>query len=189
MCLLGATAGIYDLRLSCMSSPIVIASANGHQFTGARRRGDGDSSSSTFGRETCVERAFSMMTAGADVLDALVAGVTIVELDPADTSVGYGALPNADGVIELDACCMHGPRRRAAGVAALAGVATATAVARRLMEETNHHLLVGAGAQAFARRCGFDIEPDLTSERSRALWMEWKRRLGPPCGGGRAAVR
>ena len=147
-----------------MSSPIVIASANGHQFTNG-------------GDQTCVERAFALMTAGADVLDALVAGVTIVELDPADSSVGAGALPNADGIVELDACCMHGPRRRAGGVAGLAGVATATSVARRVMDETSHHLLVGAGAQAFARRCGFDVAPDLNSPRSRALWMEWKRRL------------
>ena len=61
------------------------------------------------------------MTAGGDVLDALIAGVNIVELDPADTSVGYGGLPNADGVVQLDACCMHGPRKRAGGVAASRG--------------------------------------------------------------------
>jgi len=78
--------------------PIVIASANGHQF----RNG---------GTETCVERAFRLMTDGADVLDAIVEGVTIVELDPGETSVGLGSLPNADGVLELDACCMHGSRR------------------------------------------------------------------------------
>jgi len=145
-------------------NPIIVASANGHQHTNG-------------GPETCVERAFSLMTAGVDVLDAIVAGVTIVELDPADTSVGYGALPNAEGVVELDACCMHGSRRRAAGVAALTGVATATAVAKRLMEETNHHLLAGDGAQRFARRCGFRVEADLTTGKSRALWAEWKRRL------------
>src|SRR4030095_15667131 len=86
--------------------PIVIASANGHQF----RNG---------GPETCVERAFRLITEGADVLDAIVEGVTIVELDPGETSVGLGSLPNADGVLELDACCMHGPRRRAGGVAAV----------------------------------------------------------------------
>ena len=160
-----------------MSSLIVIASANGHQLSSAAgRRGDGAPGASPAG-ETCVERAFSMMTSGADVLEALVAGVTIVELDPADTSVGYGALPNADGIVELDACVMHGPRRRAAGVAALTGVATAAAVAARLMEETNHHLLVGAGAVAFARRCGFDVRQDLNTSKSRALWMEWTRRL------------
>ncbi len=147
-----------------MSRPLVIASANGHQFTNG-------------GRDTCVERAFAMLAAGADVVDALVAGVTIVELDPDDTSVGYGGLPNADGVVELDACCMHGPRRRAAGVAGLEGIATAAAVARCVMNETPHHLLVGPGAQAFARRRGFPVRPDLTTEKSRALWAEWKRRL------------
>ena len=67
-----------------------------------------------------------MTDGGADdPLDALVEGVTIVELDPDETSVGFGSLPNADGVVQLDACCMHGPRRRAGGVAALEGVATA----------------------------------------------------------------
>ena len=142
--------------------PIVIASANGHQF----RNG---------GTETCVERAFRLMTEGADVLDAIVEGVTIVELDPGETSVGLGSLPNADGVLELDASCMHGPRRRAGGVAALQGVATAAAVARRVLLDTPHHLLAGAGALAFARSCGFDTH-DLTTPQSRALWVEWKRR-------------
>src|SRR5688572_712813 len=142
--------------------PIVIASANGHQF----RNG---------GTETCVERAFRLISEGADVLDAVVEGVTIVELDPGETSVGLGSLPNADGVLELDASCMHGPRRRAGGVAALQGVATAAAVARRVLLDTPHHLLAGAGALAFARSCGFDTH-DLMTPQSRALWVEWKRR-------------
>jgi N4-(beta-N-acetylglucosaminyl)-L-asparaginase len=144
--------------------PVVIASANGHEF----RNG---------GTETCVERSFRLMTEGADVLEALVEGVTIVELDPGDTSVGFGSLPNADGVVELDACVMHGPRRRAAGVAALQGVATAAAVAKQLMDVTNHHLLVGHGAQEFARLQGFDIVDDLTSARSSAIWRDWQRRV------------
>ena len=143
--------------------PIVIASANGHQY----RNG---------GNDTCVELAFRLMTEGADVLDAVVAGVTIVELDPDETSVGVGGLPNADGVLELDACCVHGPRRRAGGVAALQGVATAAAVARRVLLDTPHHLLAGAGAQQFARACGFEIR-DLATPNSRALWDEWKRRV------------
>jgi N4-(beta-N-acetylglucosaminyl)-L-asparaginase len=132
--------------------PIVIASANGHQF----RNG---------GPETCVERAFRLITEGADVLDAIVEGVTIVELDPGETSVGLGSLPNADGVLELDACCMHGPRRRAGGVAALQGVATTAAVARRVLLDTPHHLLAGFEAR------------DLMTPTSRAIWHEWKRRL------------
>ena len=153
--------------------PIVIASANGHQF----RNG---------GTETCVERAFRLMSDGADVLDAIVAGVTIVELDPGETSVGLGSLPNAEGVLELDACCMHGPRRRAGGVAALQGIATAAEVARRVLLDTPHHLLAGAGAQQFARACGFEMR-DLTTPDSRALWQEWKRRVDARLGGRSAA--
>ena len=144
-------------------APVVIASANGHQY----RNG---------GPDTCVERAFALIAGGADVLDALVAGVTIVELDPLDNSVGYGGLPNADGVVQLDACCMHGPAKRAGGVAALEGVATAAAVAQKVMEETGHHLIAGQGAQDFARAMGFEIAADLNSDASRAAWREWKRR-------------
>ena len=143
--------------------PIVIASANGHQY----RNG---------GAETCVERAFRLMTEGADPLDAVIEGVTIVELDPDETSVGVGGLPNAEGIVELDASCMHGPRRRAGGVAALRGVAEAAAVARRVMCDTPHHLIAGEGALEFARASGF-AERDLLSPRSRDLWAEWKRRV------------
>ena len=143
--------------------PIVIASANGHQFSNG-------------GAETCVERAFRLMTHDVDVLDAIVEGVTIVELDPGETSVGLGSLPNADGILELDACCMHGPRRRAGGIAALQGVATAAAVARRVLLDTPHHLLAGDGALRFARACGFETH-DLMTPKSHALWQEWKRRV------------
>lgn len=146
--------------------PVVIASGNGHLF----RNG---------GKLTCVENAFAQMTAGTDVLDALIAGVNIVELDPEDTSVGFGGLPNAEGVVQLDASCMHGPLRRAGAVAALEGVRTPSKVARAVMQQTDHHLLVGVGAQVFARQLGFTIEDDLNTERSRALWLEWKRRVDP----------
>jgi len=148
--------------------PVVISSANGNKFKNG-------------GAQTCVEKAFSMMTSGADVdvLSALIAGVTIVELDPEDTSVGYGGLPNADGVVQLDACCMHGPKKRAGGVAAIEGVKTAAQVAYKVMQETDHHLIVGKGAQDFARSMGFEILPDLNTERSRKAWLEWKRRTDP----------
>jgi len=113
------------------------------------------------------------------VLDAILAGVTILELDPAEDSVGFGGLPNGDGVVQLDACVMHGPKKRAGGVAALEGVRTPSLVAKAVMENTDHHLLVGAGAQAFARQMGFTIENDLNTERSRTKWLEWKRRIDP----------
>jgi N4-(beta-N-acetylglucosaminyl)-L-asparaginase len=80
------------------AKPVVISSANGNKFKNG-------------GDMTCVQKAFTMMTSGnADVVDALIAGVNIVELDPLDDSVGYGGLPNADGVVQLDSCCMHGPK-------------------------------------------------------------------------------
>ena len=148
------------------AAPVVIASANGHRYTNG-------------GTETCVETAFRLLTSGADVLDALVAGVNVVELDPEDASVGYGGRPNADGVVQLDACCMHGPKRRAGGVAALEGVRTPSRVAQAVADLTDHHLLVGAGAQRFARQLGFSIEDDLNTDRSRRMWLEWKRRTDP----------
>ncbi len=146
--------------------PIVISSGNGNRFKNG-------------GNATCVEEAFRRLTSGSDVLDALIAGVNIVELDPEDTSVGFGGLPNADGVVQLDACCMHGPKRRAGGVAALEGVRTPSLVAKAVMDHTDHHLLVGSGAQTFARNMGFTIENDLNTPRSRQLWLEWKRRTDP----------
>ena len=146
--------------------PVVIASRNGHVYKNG-------------GDVTCVELAFRMMTEGKDVLDSLIAGVNIVELDPGDTSVGYGGLPNADGVVQLDASCMHGPKKRAGAVASLEGVRTPALVAKKVMDSTDHHLLVGKGAQIFARQMGFNIEDDLNTPRSRELWLEWKRRIDP----------
>jgi N4-(beta-N-acetylglucosaminyl)-L-asparaginase len=126
-----------------------------------------------------VEEAFRRMAAGEDVLDALVAGVTICELDPEDDSVGYGGVPNAEGVVQLDASVMHGPKRRAGAVAALEGVRTPALVAKAVLENTDHHLVVGKGAQDFARLMGFTIEADLNTPTSRAQWLEWKRRIDP----------
>ncbi len=146
--------------------PIVIASANGNRSRDAEGK-------------TCVQKAFEMIVGGTDVLDALIAGVNIVELDPEDTSVGYGGLPNADGVVQLDSCCMHGPRKQAGGVAALEGVRTPSSVAKAVMQLTDHHLLVGEGAQTFARQMGFAIEDDLNTDLSRSRWLEWKRRIDP----------
>ena len=148
------------------AKPVVVAAANGNRYKNG-------------GSQTAVERAFASMTGGTDVLESLIAGVNIVELDPTDNSVGYGGLPNAEGVVQLDACCMHGPKRRAGGVAALEGVRTPSNVAQAVMDTTDHHLLVGKGAQEFARGMGFKIEDDLNTDESRRLWLEWKRRTDP----------
>src|SRR5829696_2674347 len=131
------------------------------------------------GTENAVQRAFRLITEGKDVLDSLIAGVNIPELDPLETGIGYGALPNASGVVELDASCMHGPKKRAGAVASLQGVRTPSLVARAVMDNTDHHLLVGQDAQRFARQMGFTIEDDLNTPESRRLWLEWKRRSDP----------
>ncbi len=146
--------------------PVVIADYSGYEF----RNG---------GPENAVEHAYRRIVAGDDVLDALMGGVNIPELDPTENGIGYGALPNADGVVQLDACCMHGPTRRAGGVACLEGVRTPSLVAKAVMEYTDHHLLVGEGAREFARAMGFTIEADLNTDDSRRLWREWKRRVDP----------
>jgi len=143
--------------------PVVVASANGHRYTNG-------------GPKTCVETAFDQMMLGADVLDALIAGVNIVELDPLDTSVGYGGLPNAEGVVQLDAAVMHGPKRRAGAVGAIEGIRVPSLVAKAVMDSTDHHLIVGKDAQAFAQNQGFGIELDLNTDTSRHAWREWRRR-------------
>lgn len=152
--------------ISRRAQPVVISSANGNRSKNEQG-------------QTCVQLAFDRIAAGGDVLDALIAGVNIVELDPEDTSVGYGGLPNAEGVVQLDSCCMHGPRKLGGGVAALEGVRTPSLVAKAVAEQTDHRLLVGKGAQQFARNVGFTIEADLNTDRSRAAWLEWKRRIDP----------
>ena len=144
--------------------PVVIASENGNMFKNGEDK-------------TGVHKAFTMITGGSDVLDALIAGVNLCELDPEDNSVGYGGLPNADGVVQLDSCCMHGPKKRAGGVAAIEGVRTPSLVARMVADQTDHHLIVGAGAQSLARNMGMKIEDDLNTPKSRELWLEWKRRI------------
>ncbi len=135
--------------------PVVIASSNGI-------RG--------------VKVAFDKMAAGEDPLDAAIAGVNIQELDPNDQSVGYGGLPNEDGVVQLDASCMHGPTKRAGSVACLEDIATPSLVAKAVMDYTDHVMLVGKGAKRFAQAMGFK-EQNLLTEKSRQDWMRWKSRL------------
>jgi len=155
-----------ELLIQRTVKPVVISDYSGFEFKNG-------------GKENAVERAFRLIAEGKDVLDALIAGVNIPELDPLETGIGYGALPNADGIVELDASCMHGPKKRAGAVASIQGVRTPSLVAQAVMDYTDHHLLVGDGAQQFARAMGFKIEDDLNTDNSRKLWREWKSRIDP----------
>jgi len=167
---LGGSAAVAGQAPTVMTptgvKPVVVASGNGNRSKDASG-------------VTCVQKAFTMMAEGADVLDALVAGVTIVELDPNQTGVGWSGLPNADGVVQLDASCVHGPKRRAGAVAAIEGVRAPARVAQLVADQTDHHLLAGKGAQEFARAMGVVIEEGLINDRARELWLEWKRRTDP----------
>jgi N4-(beta-N-acetylglucosaminyl)-L-asparaginase len=126
-----------------------------------------------------VARAYDMIARqNADTLDAIIAGVNIQELDPDDQSVGLGGLPNEEGIVQLDASCMHGPTRRAGAVGALEDIATPSLVAKAVMDHTDHIMLVGAGAKKFALRMGFK-EQNLLTEQSRRDWLRWKACLNP----------
>ncbi len=120
--------------------------------------------------------AYRRILSGDDPLDAVVAGVALVEADPNDTSVGYGGLPNELGVVELDAAVMHGPTHSAGAVAALQGIKHPAQVAVKVLRRTDHVLLVGKGALKFAQAHGFQPE-NLLTERARKIWLKWKETL------------
>lgn len=137
------------------SAPIVVASANGLPAT---------------------EKAMSLLKSGSGLLEAIIAGVNIVEDDPREMGVGYGGLPNEDGVVELDASVMFGPTHQAGGVAALRNIKNPSRVARLVMERTDHVLLVGEGALKFAKAHGF-AEENLLTDEAREIWLRWKENL------------
>jgi len=139
------------------SKPVIIASANGI-------RG--------------VQKAFDLLMQGADTLDACVEAVKIQELDPNDDSVGYGGLPNALGVVQLDASCMHGPTKRAGAVGCLENIKTPSEVAKLVLKYTNNVFFVGEGAKRFALSYGFK-EEDLLTEHARQTWLAWRANLSP----------
>ncbi|MGH9630346.1 MAG: N(4)-(beta-N-acetylglucosaminyl)-L-asparaginase [Bryobacteraceae bacterium] len=149
----------------------------------AQSQGRGDVViSSSNGLRAC-DKAMEMLKAGDDSLDAVIAGVNINEDDPEDDSVGYGGLPNEQGVVELDACVMHGPTRRCGAVAALRNIRNPSKVARVVMESTDHVMLVGDGALHFAKAFGFE-EENLLTEKARLAWLVWKQSLRDASGHG-----
>jgi len=122
-----------------------------------------------------LDHGMEVLKKGGDTLDAVLAVVTRVEDDPNDDSVGYGGLPNEEGEVELDACVMHGPTRRAGSVASIRRIKNPSLVARVVMERTNHVMIVGEGARRFAVDEGFE-DMNLLTERSRIAWLAWKAK-------------
>src|SRR5215813_9310069 len=116
---------------------------------------------------------YELLQRGGDTLDAAIAVVRGPEDDPNDDSVGLGGLPNEEGVVELDASCMHGPTRRAGAVGAVHNIKNVSLVAKAVMEHTGHVMLVGEGAERFAVAMGFPRE-NLLTDRSRKIWLLWK---------------
>jgi N4-(beta-N-acetylglucosaminyl)-L-asparaginase len=129
--------------------------------------------SSANGLQACA-KAMEIIQGGGDTLDAVVAGVNIVEEDPNDTSVGYGGLPNELGVVELDASVMHGPTNRAGAVSSIRNIKCPSKVAKLVLEQTDHVMLTGQGALDWAKLMGFK-EDNLLTERARLAWLAWKQ--------------
>src|SRR5271170_7883632 len=122
---------------------------------------------------TYLDDAFAFLKSGGDTLDAALKVVKGPEDDPNDASVGLGGIPNEEGVVELDACCMHGPTRRAGSVGAVRNIKNVSLVSKAVMDHTGHVMLVGEGAERFAVAMGFPREPLLT-DHSRKVWLLWK---------------
>jgi len=122
------------------------------------------------------DKAMELMRGGADPLDAVIAGVAIVEDDPNDMSVGYGGLPNEDGIVELDASVMYGPTHASGAVAGIRNIKNPSKVAQLVMERTKHCLLVGEGALTFALAHGFKAE-NLLTDKAREAWLRWKETM------------
>jgi len=163
--LCGATMGAAQVKPAGKGRPIAVSSANGLET---------------------VKLAIDLVKKGYDPLDAAIAGVALVEADPTDHTVGYGGIPNEDGIVELDASVMHGPTHGGGAVASLRNIKHPAAVARLVMKRTDHCLIVGEGALRFARAHGFP-EENLLTEEARKIWLYWKEtssrnddRVPPP---------
>lgn len=135
--------------------PIIVCAANGFPY---------------------LERGYDVLRKGGDTLDAIMEVIRGPEEDPNDTSVGYGGLPNEEGVVELDACCMHGPTRMAGAVAGVRNIKNVSLLSKAVMEHTGHVMLVGEGAERFAYAQGFPKE-NLLTESTRKIWLLWKETM------------
>ncbi|HVO78514.1 MAG TPA: isoaspartyl peptidase/L-asparaginase, partial [Candidatus Bathyarchaeia archaeon] len=136
-------------------SPVLICAANGYNY---------------------LDRGYAVLTSGGDTLDAVMQVITGPEDDPNDDSVGLGGLPNEDCVVELDACCMHGPTRMAGSVAGVHDIKNVSLLAKTVMEHTGHVMLVGEGASHFGNLMGFPKD-NLLTERSRKTWQLWRETM------------
>jgi len=123
--------------------------------------------------DNTIQEAWQKLADGDDTLDAIHHICLGRENDPRDHSVGLGGLPNEEGVVELDSCCMHGPTRSAGSVGGVRNIKNVCLVARKVFEHTGHVMLIGEGAYRFARDFGFPHE-DLLTEDARKIWMLWK---------------
>ena len=129
--------------------------------------------------------AWQILSGGGLATDAVERGANIIELDPDETSVGWGGLPNAEGVVQLDASIMDGATYNAGSVAGIEGIRTPSSVARLVMERTDHVMLVAGHAQRFALDFGFQLQ-ELMTPKSREIWLRWREQLserddwGPP---------
>ena len=126
-----------------------------------------------------IDAAYSLLKQGGDTLDACLSLTRTQENDANDASAGLGGLPDEEGNVQLDACCFHGPTRRASAVASVGGIRNPSLLARAVMEKTGYSLLSGADAQRFALAQKFSTE-DLTTERSRKVWAVWKQLQSVP---------
>jgi N4-(beta-N-acetylglucosaminyl)-L-asparaginase len=128
--------------------------------------------------QRAMESGWEILAKGGSAVDAVEKAANIIEVDPEDTSVGYGGLPNERGVVQLDASFMDGKTYSAGAVACLENIKTPASVARLVMQRTDHVLLVGAGALEFAKSWGFP-EENLLTEKARKIWLRWKEEMSP----------
>ena len=142
----------HDAQSGSYKRPIIICAHNGFNY---------------------LDDAFAFLKSGGDTLDAALRVVKGPEDDPNDTSVGLGGIPNEEGIVELDACCMHGPTRRAGSVGAVRNIKNVSLVSKAVMDHTGHVMLVGEGAERFAVAVGFPRE-NLLTDHSRKIWLLWK---------------